>query len=75
MSDRALYTARPAECRAEAAAATLDNVRERALRAEAAWRTMAARQERMAENRAVAEAHRQERLAAEAERAAQMQSL
>jgi len=37
--------------------------------------TLRSRKERMAENRAVAEAHRQERLAAEAERAAQMQSL
>lgn len=38
--------ARAAQCRAEAAAATLENVRERCLRAEEAWIAMAERGER-----------------------------
>ena len=40
------YLARAAEARADADAATLDNVRERCLRSEAAWSEMAARAER-----------------------------
>ena len=35
------YSARAKEAAADAAAATLDNVRERALRAEATWTTLA----------------------------------
>jgi hypothetical protein len=62
---REFYLARAEECRAEAASAPLANVRDRALRSEAAWRTMAARQDRIAQQREVAEAARQERLAAE----------
>lgn len=46
MTDRQTYLARAAEARAEAQAATLDNVRNRCLRAEAAWNEMAARAER-----------------------------
>jgi hypothetical protein len=46
MTDRQTYLARAAEARAEAEAATLDNVRERCLRSEAAWNDMAARAER-----------------------------
>jgi hypothetical protein len=41
-----LYRARAEQCRAEAEAATLENVRERCLRAEAAWVAMAERGER-----------------------------
>lgn len=37
------YLARADEARAQAEMATLDNVRERCLRSEAAWREMAAR--------------------------------
>ncbi|PZO90749.1 MAG: hypothetical protein DI623_05660 [Sphingomonas sanxanigenens] len=37
------YLARAAECARDAEQATLNNVRERCLRAEAAWRSMAAR--------------------------------
>ena len=37
------YLARAAQCRADADAATLDNVRERCLRAEDAWNRMAER--------------------------------
>ena len=40
------YTARADESARDAAAATLDNVRERCLRSEAAWRSMAERLER-----------------------------
>ena len=45
-SNRETYLARAAEAHAEAEAATLDNVRDRCLRAEAAWIEMAARVER-----------------------------
>jgi hypothetical protein len=40
------YTSRAAEARADAEAATLDNVRDRCLRAAAAWEAMAARAHR-----------------------------
>jgi hypothetical protein len=45
------YRAQAAKCREEADAATLDNVREQRLRAEAAWLDMAVRQERVASSR------------------------
>jgi hypothetical protein len=47
-----VYLARANDARAEADGATLENVRERCLRAEAAWREMAARAERTARMRA-----------------------
>ncbi len=50
------YRTQAARCRAEAEAATLDNVRERCLRAEAAWLDMALRQERVVASRAEREA-------------------
>ena len=58
------YLARAAEARADAEAATLDNVRDRCLRAAAAWDAMAARAHRgdtmrarqEADKRALAEA-------------------
>jgi hypothetical protein len=40
------YLARAAEARADAEAASLDNVRDRSLRAAAAWEAMAARVQR-----------------------------
>jgi len=43
LNDRETYFARAAEARADADAATLDNVRDRCLRAEAAWTAMAER--------------------------------
>lgn len=46
MTDRETYLARAAEMRAAAEAATLDNVRDRCLRSEAAWMQMAQRAER-----------------------------
>jgi hypothetical protein len=51
MTDRETYLARAAQARAEADAATLDNVRERCLRSEAAWAEMAARAKRTEEMR------------------------
>jgi hypothetical protein len=50
------YRTNAAKCREDADAATLDNVRERNLRAEAAWLAMAERQERVDTARAVREA-------------------
>ena len=46
MSEHEIFRARAEQARADAAAATLDNVRERCLRAEAAWMAMAERGER-----------------------------
>jgi hypothetical protein len=50
------YRARALEARADAEAATLDNVKERCLRAASAWDAMAARAERSDNHRAKAEA-------------------
>ena len=50
------YLARAAEARADADAATLDNVRDRCLRSEAAWAEMAARAGRTDKMRAKTEA-------------------
>lgn len=52
MTDRETYLAHAAEARTAAAAATLDNVRERFLRSEAAWNEMAARAGRTQKMRA-----------------------
>lgn len=46
MRELDMYLERANECRAQAEAAKLPNVRERCLRAEEAWRTMATRAER-----------------------------
>lgn len=43
MTNQEIYLARAAEARSDAVEATLDNVRDRALRSEAAWADMAAR--------------------------------
>ena len=58
MKDRDLYLQRAAEARSDADNASLDNVRERCLRAEAAWMVMAERAERTERMRAAAEAHK-----------------
>jgi hypothetical protein len=50
------YLARAEEAKREADAATLDNVRQRCLRSEAAWRSMADRAERTEQMRARTEA-------------------
>ena len=52
------YLARANEARADAEAATLENVRERCLRAEAAWRVMADRVVRTETMRATSQAAR-----------------
>jgi hypothetical protein len=54
------YLARAAECRAQAEAATLDNVKERCLRAEEAWNGMAARVQRHEKLRADSDAAKAE---------------
>ena len=46
MSEAALYRSRAAECLAQAGETTLENVRERCLRAADAWIAMAERGER-----------------------------
>jgi hypothetical protein len=63
---REFYLARAEDAAKEAAAATLDNVRERARRSEAAWRSMAARMARIEEQREISERVRQDRIAREA---------
>ena len=52
MSTREFYEARAAECGRDAESTTLQNVRERALRAQAAWLGMAGRIERGDKRRA-----------------------
>lgn len=61
---REFYLARADDCARDAASANLENVRDRALRSEAAWRDMAARVERVAEARAATEVARQANQAA-----------
>ena len=60
------YDARAREAAAEADAATLDNVRERNLRAEKTWRTLADQARKVLVDRERAEIARAERRAAEA---------
>ena len=59
MTTRAFYQARADECAADAAGAMLDNVRDRNLRAQAAWQGMADRLDRAESMRAVREADKQ----------------
>lgn len=59
MSNHDFYLARAAEAKRDADAATLDNVRDRCLRSEAAWADMAARAERGDRMRAKLEAEKQ----------------
>lgn len=56
MGNQPDFRAQAARCRADADAATLENVRERNLRAEAAWLEMATRQESIATQKANREA-------------------
>lgn len=63
MSQHDFYVTRAAEARAEAEVATLDNVRNRCLRAEAAWSEMAARAARTERMRARTEAEKAAALA------------
>jgi hypothetical protein len=55
MSEAQLYRTRAEDCLAQAQAATLENVRERCLRAAAAWMAMAERGERTSAMRAAHE--------------------
>ncbi len=55
-NQRDFYLARAAEMRDAAAAANLDNVRDRCLRSEAAWAAMADRAGRVERNRVEREA-------------------
>lgn len=64
--------ARAREAAAEAAKATLSNVKERALRSAATWRTMADKALKIEEDRARADADRAVRKAEEAESDLQM---
>lgn len=57
------YNARAQEAAAEAAKAKLENVRERALRSETAWREMADRALQMEQEREVARIEREKRQA------------
>lgn len=59
------YLARADESAQEADCATLDNVRDRARRSEAAWRQMAARVMHIEEQRRASEQQKCERLEAE----------
>ncbi|GAA4043173.1 hypothetical protein [Parerythrobacter jejuensis] len=59
------YDARAKEAAAEAGKAKLDNVRERALRSEATWRSLADQARRVADERAKADAARIARREAE----------
>ena len=52
LKDREVYLLRAEQARTEAEEATLDNVRDRCLRAEAAWMEMADRAERTEKMRA-----------------------
>jgi hypothetical protein len=70
MTDRETYLARAAEARANAESAALENVRERCLRAEAAWIQMAKRVERAEIMRATLLAEKERQKAAEREAAA-----
>ena len=58
MSDAPLFRARADECRAQADESTLQNVKERCLRAAAAWAAMAERGERADAMRAAHEKSR-----------------
>lgn len=51
MGNQPDYRAQAAKCRADADASALDNVRDRNLRAEAAWLEMAVRQDRVSASR------------------------
>lgn len=56
MRDSDAFSAHAARCQQEAADATLDNVRDRALRAEAAWTAMAVRSRKTEASREAREA-------------------
>lgn len=55
MSDSDTYAAHAERCRVEASEATLDNVRDRALRSESAWSAMATRSAKVEKARSARE--------------------
>lgn len=63
------YTARAAEAAADAKAATLDNVRERALRSQATWQVLADQARRVKAQREKLEAEKAAARASEAQAA------
>ena len=65
MRDSETFSTHATRCRKEAADATLDNVRDRALRAEAAWTVMAERSLKTEASRDAREARVVEPIAAE----------
>ena len=67
------YDARAKDAAAEAQAAILDNVRDRALRSEASWRSLADQARKIAADRIKAEQERAARREAEAMELAQAQ--
>ncbi|QNP46987.1 hypothetical protein H9L14_09325 [Sphingomonas sediminicola] len=67
MKDRDVYRLRAEQARAEADEATLENVRDRCLRAEAAWMEMATRADRTEKMRADLAAAKAAQLAESAE--------
>jgi hypothetical protein len=67
MTDKETYLMRAAEARSQADAATLDNVRDRCLRSEAAWIAMADRAGRNEKMRETLAAHKAAAEAATAE--------
>ena len=69
------YDARAREAAAEAKAAKLDNVRERALRSAETWRGLADQARRVADERAKVEAEKSAKRAAERAEAAQTQGV
>ena len=69
------YDARAKDAAAEAQAAILDNVRERALRSEASWRSLADQARKIASDRVKAEHERAARREAEAMELAQAQAI
>ena len=67
LKDRDVYRLRAEQARSEANEATLENVRDRCLRAEAAWMEMAARADRTEKMRADQAAAKAAQLAESAE--------
>ncbi|MWV29162.1 hypothetical protein GRF63_14755 [Erythrobacter sp. GH3-10] len=71
----AFYNARADEAAAEASKATLDNVRDRALRSEKTWRGLAHQAQKVESDRAKAVQVRKERQEAEAEAEAALEQV
>ncbi len=68
------YDARAKEAAAEAKRAVLDNVKERALRSERTWRSLASQARKVATQRAKTESEKAAKRAAEAEELAEAEA-